>query len=84
MLAVQLFILYNCRMNGGIVGMVHYRLPVQRTPGWKWRLSPREFLPQVFPNFVSGWAYLTSKKAVKRILAAATQGTPALFTGLHS
>ena len=54
-----------------ILGMVQYRLPVQRSSGWKWSLSRKEFVDEVLPDFVAGWAYVTTRGAVTQLVKAA-------------
>ena len=64
--------------NRRILGMVQYRLPVQRSSGWKWSLSRKEFVDQVLPDFVGGWAYVTTREAVDQLVKAA-QWEPMLW-----
>ena len=56
-----------------LFGLVQYRLPVQRNPGWKWALSEREFPTPNFPNFLSGWAYVTTPKVAGKLLRASAK-----------
>ena len=43
-------------------------LPVQRSPGWKWALSKEEFDEDFHPNFLSGWAYITTPNVARKLV----------------
>ena len=59
-----------------IAGWVHSGMKVRRTNS-KWALTTNEFERDVYPDFVSGWAYaMTSKTAYGLVQEALKQREP--------
>ena len=54
-------------------GYIQIGLPVQRSQGWKWALNRNEFSQDFHPNFLSGWAYVTSPTVAKKLVDASTK-----------
>lgn len=55
-----------------LLGYLQSGLGVHRLATSKWALSKEEFPDQVFPDFVSGWAYLTTPQAARRLVQMST------------
>ena len=54
-------------------GYIQTRLPVQRNLGWKWALSKNEYDREFHPNFLSGWAYITTPSTAEKLVNASRQ-----------
>ncbi len=52
-----------------IMGYVQSSLSPQRDPKSKWFVSREEYADEEYPDFLSGWAYVASRKAVSGILS---------------
>ena len=44
-----------------------------RNPESKWYVSKAEFSPREYPDFLSGWAWVTGSRAASRIVSASTK-----------
>lgn len=44
-----------------------------RDPGNKWFVTPQEYAPQIYPQFVSGWFYVTTPKVSNLLASRANQ-----------
>ena len=60
-------------INNSLYGYIQMGLPVQRSPGWKWALSREEFNDEFHPNFLSGWAYVTTPNVAKKLVNVSKQ-----------
>ena len=63
----------NDDINNSLYGYIQMGLPVQRTPGWKWALSRDEFVEEFHPNFLSGWAYITTPNVANKLVNVSKQ-----------
>ena len=63
----------NDDINNSLYGYIQMGLPVQRTPGWKWALSTDEFKEEFHPNFLSGWAYITTPNVANKLVNVSKQ-----------
>ena len=60
-------------INNSLYGYIQMGLPVQRSPGWKWALTKDEFNEDLHPNFLSGWAYITTPTVAMRLVNVSKQ-----------
>ena len=60
----------NKKIDSSMFGYIQMGLPVQRSPGWKWALNRNEQQQDYHPNFLSGWAYVTTPKVAEKVVKA--------------
>lgn len=61
-------------LKASILGYKHVGLIPQRRREDKWFVSHMDFPEYVYPDFVSGWAYITSQDVAHRIVHKANEG----------
>ena len=62
----------NNEKDDSIFGYIQMGLPVQRTSGWKWSLSRKELSQDFHPDFLSGWAYITTPNVARKLVIASS------------
>ena len=55
------------------LGYKQMGLAPQRNPKSKWFVSETTFAGKTFPDFLSGWAWMTSPKTAERLVQASTE-----------
>ena len=63
----------DSEFDNSLVGYIQMGLPVQRNVGWKWVLSKQEYDNDIHPNFLSGWAYLTTPNVARKLVNISKQ-----------
>ena len=56
--------------DNSMFGYIQMGLPVQRSLGWKWALDKKELKEDYHPDFLSGWAYITTPKVASKLVNA--------------
>ncbi|MFW8412663.1 hypothetical protein ACOIDN_32005, partial [Klebsiella pneumoniae] len=51
--------------------------------GGKWRVTQAEYSGQVYPDFLAGWAYLTTRPAAAALLQATAALPPFWINDVH-
>ena len=65
-------------LHNSLFGYIQMGLPVQRSGRWKWALSKKEYNNDFHPNFLSGWAYITTPNVARKLVNISKQ-TPLLW-----
>ena len=61
------------------LGLVFKHMHVIRTPGNKWCTTPKEYPYEEFPQYCSGWAYITTIDTISTIMQQALHEDKALW-----
>ena len=69
-------------LKNDILGYKHVGLVPQRRAEDKWFVSHADFPGATFPDFVSGWAYVTSQDVARRVVEKANEGHGDIKTGV--
>ena len=70
------------RREAWTAGLVQRGLRPQRAGG-KWRVTPAEYTGQVYPDFLSGWAYLATRPAAAVLVHALNTLPPFWIDDVH-
>uniref|UniRef100_A0A0N7ZD34 Hexosyltransferase n=1 Tax=Scylla olivacea TaxID=85551 RepID=A0A0N7ZD34_SCYOL len=70
------------RHEAWTAGLVQRGLRPQRAGG-KWRVTQQEYTGHVYPDFLSGWAYLVTRPAAAALLQAAASLPPFWIDDVH-
>ncbi|XP_045117245.1 lactosylceramide 1,3-N-acetyl-beta-D-glucosaminyltransferase A-like [Portunus trituberculatus] len=70
------------RHEAWTAGLVQRGLRPQRAGG-KWRVTQQEYAGHVYPDFLSGWAYLATRPAATALLQAAARLPPFWIDDVH-
>lgn len=62
-----------------MAGMLQITLPILRNRNSKWAVSEEEMPGSHYPDFLSGWCYITTPAAISRLLQTFEVERPALF-----
>ena len=62
---------YKRSLDNAMIGYKHIGLKPQRNPKSKWFVSKDDFPADFYPDFLSGWAYVTSTIAAKALVMEA-------------